>query len=221
MQVFLTQTWQLLRKDIRLEWRQKFALGGILLYVVATVFIVYTTLGQAVGKAVWAALFWVIILFASVNAIAKSFVQESSERQLYYYFLASPAAVIAAKMAYNTLLLLVVSFLALGVFSVVLGYPVLENGLFLATIFLGSIGFSIAFTFISAIAAKAQQSATLMAVLSFPVVIPILLILLRLTKIALHLMTDSAYYRDFFILLSIDVILAALVFMLFPLLWRD
>jgi heme exporter protein B len=221
MQVFLTQTWELLRKDIRLEWRQKFALGGILLYVVATVFIVYTTLGQVVGKAVWAALFWVIILFASVNAIAKSFVQESSERQLYYYFLASPAAVIAAKMAYNTLLLLVVSFLALAVFSVVLGYPILENGLFMATIFLGSIGFSIAFTFISAIAAKAQQSATLMAILSFPVVIPILLILLRLTKIALHLMTDSAYYRDFLILLSIDVILAGLVFMLFPLLWRD
>jgi heme exporter protein B len=221
MQAFVRQTWQLLRKDIQLEWRQRYALGGILLYVVSTVFVVYTTLGQAIGGAVWAALFWVIILFASVNAIAKSFVQENSERQFYYYFLASPHAIIAAKIAYNTLLLLLVSFLALAVFSVVLGYPVVHNVLFFTTLLLGSIGFAIAFTFISAIASKAQQSATLMAVLSFPVIIPILLTLLRLSKIALNLMTDSAYYRDFLILISIDVILASLVFMLFPLLWRD
>lgn len=221
MQTFLNQTWQLLRKDMRLEYRQRYALGGILLYVLSTVFVVYATLGQEVGGAVWAALFWIIVLFASVNAIAKSFVQEGSERQLYYYFLASPSAIIAAKIAYNTLLLLVVSFLALGVFSVVLGFPVKHVSLFMWIVFWGSLGFSIAFTFISAIAAKAQQSATLMAVLSFPVVIPILLMLLRLSKIAIGLMTDTAYMRDFVILVSVDAILLAMVFLLFPLLWRD
>ncbi len=218
---FWRQTWQLLRKDIRLEWRQRSAISGILLYVVSTVFVVYSTLGQEVGGAVWTALFWVIVLFASVNAVAKSFVQEPQERQLYYYFMASPSAVILAKMLYNSLLLLVVSVLALGAFALVLGYPVVHQGLFFATVGLGALGFAVAFTFISAIAAKAQQSATLMAILSFPVIIPILLMLLRLSKIALNLMTDSAYYRDFLILLSVDVLLASLVFLLFPYLWRN
>ena len=45
--------------------------------------------------------------------------------------------------------------------------------------------------------------------------------LMRLTKISLHLMTDTAYYKDMLILLSIDVILGTLAFMLFPYLWRD
>lgn len=219
--MFFKQTLHLLRKDIQLEWRQRYAIGGVLLYVVSTVFVVYAALGQIVGGAVWAALFWIIILFASVNAIAKSFVQESNDRQLYYYFLASPIAVIASKILYNIALLTGISLLALAVFSMMLGYPIHQHGLFLGTVILGSIGFAIAFTFISAISAKAQQSATLMAVLSFPIIIPILLMLLRLTKIAANLMTDTAYYRDIFILLSIDAILASLVFLLFPMLWRD
>lgn len=217
----LTETKHLLLKEIRLEFRQKYAISGILLYVISTVFVVYITLGQEVGGAIWAALFWIIVLFASVNAIAKSFVQESPRRQLYYYSLSNPASVILAKMIYNALLLLAISFLAFFVFSVVVGNPIKFPWLFYQTLALGALGFSITFTFISAISAKANQSATLMAVLSFPVIIPMLMTLMRLTKISVGLMTDSAYYKDMLILLCIDVILGALAFILFPYLWRD
>jgi heme exporter protein B len=217
----LTETKHLLLKEIRLEFRQKYAISGILLYVISTVFVVYITLGQEVGGAVWAALFWIIVLFASVNAIAKSFVQESPRRQLYYYSLSNPASVILAKMIYNALLLLAISFLAFFVFSVVVGNPIQDPWLFYQTLALGALGFSITFTFISAISAKANQSATLMAILSFPVIIPMLMTLMRLTKIAVGLMTDTAYYKDMLILLCIDVILGALAFILFPYLWRD
>lgn len=217
----LSQTKALFLKELRLELRQKYAISGVLLYVISTVFVVYITLGQQVGGAVWAALFWIIVLFASVNAVAKSFVQESEKRQLYYYALASPTAVILSKMLYNSVLLLAISFLALGVFSVVLGNPIQDMWLFSQILFLGSVGFSITFTFISAISAKANQSATLMAILSFPVIIPILITLLRLSKIAINLMADTAYYKDMLILGCIDLILISLAFMLFPYLWRD
>jgi heme exporter protein B len=217
----LSETKDLFLKEFRLELRQKYAISGILLYVVSTVFVVYLTLGQQVGGAVWSALFWIIVLFASVNAVAKSFVQESERRQLYYYSLANPSSVILSKMLYNSFLLLVISFLALAVFSLVLGNPIQDMVLFCQTLFLGSVGFSITLTFISAISAKANQSATLMAILSFPVIIPMLITLLRLTKIALNLMTDSAYYKDMLILVCIDIILISLAFILFPFLWRD
>jgi len=215
------ETKHLFFKEISLEWRQRYAISGVLLYVISTVFVVYMTLGQQIQGVIWAAFYWIIVLFASVNAVAKSFVQESPRRQLYYYSLANPASIILAKMLYNSLLLLVISFLALGVFSVVLGNPVVHSFLFYETIFLGSIGFSISFTFISAISAKANQSATLMAILSFPVILPMLITLIRLSKIALNLMVDSAYYKDMLILVCIDVILISLAFMLFPYLWRD
>lgn len=215
------QTQQLLLKEIRLEFRQKYAISGVLLYVLSTVFVVYVTLGQEVRGAVWASLYWIIVLFASVNAVAKSFMQEPPRRQLYYYHLVGPMAVILSKMIYNVLLLVVISLLAYGALSMVIGNPVRDVVLFYQILLLGAIGFSIAFTFLSSIAAKANQSATLMAILSFPVIIPIIMTLMRLTKIALGLMTDTAYYQDMLILLCIDVILAALALILFPYLWRE
>jgi heme exporter protein B len=60
-----------------------------------------------------------------------------------------------------------------------------------------------------------------MAILSFPVILPILLTLLRLSAIALRLMQDTSYYKDIINLLSIDAILLTLTFVLFPYVWRD
>jgi len=217
----ITETLELFGKELRLEWRRRYALSGVLLYVVSTVFIVYIIVGEKIGPAIWAALFWIIVLFASVNAVAKSFVQENLQRQLYYYTLASPASVILAKMLYNSLLLIFISALSFGAFSLIMDSPVKNYGLFGFILVMGSVAFAITFTFISAISSKAAQSATLMAILSFPLVIPILMTLTRLTKISLRLMTDTEYYKDILILVSIDMILGALVFVLFPYLWRD
>jgi len=217
----LTETLELFAKEIRLEWRRRYALSGVLLYVVSTVFIVYIIVGEKIGPAIWAALFWIIVLFASVNAVAKSFVQENAQRQLYYYSLASPSAVILSKMLYNSLLLTFIAALSFAAFSIIMDSPVKDYLLFSFILVMGSIAFAINFTFIAAISSKAAQSATLMAILSFPLVIPILMTLTRLTKISLRLMTDTEYYKDILILLSIDMILGALVFVLFPYLWRD
>jgi heme exporter protein B len=218
---FYLQIWSLFSKEIRMEWRRRYALGGVLLYVFSTVFVIYIIIGEKTGPVVWASLFWIIVLFASVNAIAKSFVQESQQRQLYYYTLASPSAVILSKMIYNSLLLLLISGLSYAAFSLIMNSPIKNTGLFLLILIMGSIAFAITFTFIAAISSKARQSATLMAILSFPIIIPILMTLMRLTKIALQLMHDTEYYRDIFILLGIDMILLSLVFVLFPYLWRD
>jgi heme exporter protein B len=210
----------LLRKEILLEWRQKYAISGILLYVLSTVFVVYTSF-KKVDPNVWNTLFWIIILFASVNAIAKSFVQENSNRQLYYYTLTNPSAIILSKVIYNSGLLIFLSVLTFAVFSLVAGNPVKDNFQFFTALFLGSIGFSITFTFISAISAKANNSSTLMAILSFPIIIPIILTLIKLSANALRLMQDSAVWKDIATLLAIDLILISMTFILFPFLWRD
>ncbi len=216
----LAQIGFLLRKEILLEWRQKYAISGILLYVFSTVFIIYQAI-QKVEPEVWNSLFWIIVLFASVNAIMKSFVQESGSRQLYYYTLANPMAVILSKILYNILLLALLSLLAyLGV-AFVGSNPVEDLGQFMVALFLGSVGFSITFTFISAIASKASNSATLMAILGFPVIIPILLMVLQLSAKALRLTMDIGIRQEVVILLAIDLILLAMALILFPFLWRD
>ena len=207
----------LLHKEFLLEFRQGYALSGIVLYVFSMVFVVYIA-SIKVAPPVWNVLFWIIVLFASINAVVKSFVQESGARQLYYYQLVDPVMLLLGKITYNTLLL---STLAFGAYSVVAGNPVRDWPLFALVLVLGSLGFSIAFTFISSIAAKANNSATLMAILSFPVVLPILLTLIRLSQIALRLLQDTSYKRDIINLLAIDTILITLTFVLFPFIWKD
>lgn len=211
----------LLRKEFLLEFRQRYAISGIVLYVFSMVFVVYVASIRRVEPQIWNMLFWFIVLFTSINAIVKSFVQESGARQLYYYQLADPAMLLLAKILYNTLLLLVLSILAFGAYSLMAGNPVKDLRLFALVLVLGSLGFSIALTFISSIAAKANNSATLMAILSFPVILPILLTLVRLSAIALGLLPESDYGRDVLNLLAIDAILMTLTFVLFPYIWKD
>jgi len=80
--MLLNQIKQLIAKEMLLEWRQKYAFNGSILYVVSTVFVCYLSFKNIIDPPVWNALFWIIMLFVSVNAIAKSFIQENSARQL-------------------------------------------------------------------------------------------------------------------------------------------
>lgn len=217
---WLKETIVLLRKEVLLEWRMKYALSGILLYVFSTIFIVYTAFIRLQPN-VWNTLFWIITLFASVNAIVKSFVQENSARQLYYYSLANPIAILLSKIIYNATLLLLLSVLCWIGLAVVAGNPVKETQHFIGAIFLASVGFSITFTFISAISAKADNSATLMAILSFPLVIPILMTLIKISANALRLLRDTGVYKDVLTLVGIDLLLLGLALVLYPFLWKD
>lgn len=210
----------LLAKEIKLELRNKYALGGILLYVVSTVFVSYLCFKRIVTPATWNALFWVILLFASINAVAKSFIQETKGRLLYIYTLVSPQAVILSKIVYNSILLLVLSALCLLVYSLFVGNIVQDIPLFLLTLTLGSFGLSSLLTMVSAIASKTGNNFTLMAILSFPIIMPLLMVLIKLSKNALDGLENwDVHYL--LILLCINVIIIALSYLLFRYLWRD
>jgi heme exporter protein B len=224
----VNETVHLLKKEILLEWRSKYAFNGILLYVVSTVFVCYISFNQSAGLSgtssyplVWNVLFWIIMLFASVNAIAKSFMQESKGRLLYYYSIASPQAIILSKTIYNILLMSLISVLALLVYQVFFVKPLGDPLYYFLTVLLGSISFSTVFTMISAIASKAGNNGTLMAILSFPVIIPVILILIRLSKRAMDGLERSLSYGDIGVLFAINAIVITTALLLFPYLWRD
>jgi heme exporter protein B len=217
----------LVKKDLMLEWRQRYALGGIVLYVLSTVFVIYISLSlqnaiHGMEKKMWNILFWITILFAAVNAIAKSFTQENRERLLYYYTLTSPQAIIISKIIYNALLMLLLSIIGIGMFALMMGYPVAHTALFIITLILGGSGFSFIMTMISAIASKAENNATLMAILSFPLMLPMIMILMRLSHICF---IDMAGWNDVAksvaLIAALDVMVAGLSYILFPYLWRD
>src|SRR5690606_3525799 len=216
----LKEVRSLIHKEIILEWRSKYALNGILLYVVSTVFVCYQAF-QSVDPTTWNALFWIILLFASINAISKSFVQERRGRQLYYYTIASAKAVILSKIIYNMLIMLLLAAIAFFAYSIIFQNPLADPTLYFAAVALGSMGFASIFTMVAGISAKAGNNSTLMAILSFPIIIPMLLILIKLSKNAMDGLDRSVSYDEMVVLLAINVITISVSLLLFPYLWRD
>ncbi|QIL78053.1 heme exporter protein CcmB [Hymenobacter sp. HDW8] len=212
-----------MQKDFRLEWRQRAALNGMLLYVGSTVFVCYLSFALRGGQLpapAWNALFWIILLFTAVNAAAKGFLQESRGRLLYYYTLVRPQAVILAKIAYNAVLLLGLALVGFALYAIVLGNPVQDVPLFVGNVGLGAVGFATTLTLVSGIASKATNSSTLMAVLGFPIMIPMLLLLIKVSKNALDGLEFEASSGSLLTLLALNLIVTAVSYLLFPFLWR-
>lgn len=213
----------LIAKDIKLEFRNKYAFSGILLYIVSTVFVCYLSFKLKVDNLnpiTWNALFWIIILFTAINAIANSFQNENKSRHLYFYTLVSPQALIVSKLIYNALLMSILLILGLGIYSLFLGNPVQDGWQFTLASFLGAFSFSATLTLVAGIAAKADNTASLMALLSFPIILPTLMILIRITKNAMDGLEWSSSQSDFLVLMGINLIVIALSYILFPYLWK-
>lgn len=212
---------ELIKKDFLLEIRQKYALNAILLYVVSTVFVVQLSFGRVIDEVTWIALFWIILLFAAFNAVSKSFIQEHTARHLYYFTLAAPVSIILSKMIYNSILMVSLGFLSLLLYILFLGFPAFEPLLFFSAFILGCIGLASALTMVSAIASSAGNNAALMAVLGFPIVIPILLLVINAFKLALNLEIPIIEVVKILIsLFLIDIVVVMLAILLFPYLWR-
>jgi len=214
----------LVGKEIALEWRQKYALNGIIMYLASTIFICYLSFGlqlNQISPPTWNALFWIIILFTSVNAVAKSFIQEKSGSWIYLYTLASPAGLITSKIIYNSGLMTFMALMGFAFYSLVMGNPVQDPAIFTLTILLASIGLSSTLTMISAIASKARNSGTLMVILSFPILIPMLLTILKISKNAIDGLDRSINQESLLVLLAINLIVVTTALFLFPYLWRN
>lgn len=212
----------LLKKDLLLELRQQHTFYGILLYIASTVFVLYLSLPGSPEANTWNSLFWVIQLFVCVNTVAKSFLQESRGRMLYFYSITSPVEFIIAKLLFNVVLMLVMSLVSLALFFIFLDNPVTNALQFTGIVLLGGISISLVFTLMSAIAARAQQNAALIAILGFPVILPQLLLLMRLSKAAFsEVFREGAVLQLAGLISLLDLLVVALAAILFPYLWKD
>lgn len=213
----------LLKKEIAIEWRRRFAFHGILLYLVSTIFVAYMAFaGQSKHLNVpsWNALFWIVLLFTAVSVVTKSFAQEAEGRQLYYYTLARAESIIISKIIYNSGLMCLMALVGYGIYSILLNNPVENHGLFFLNLLLGSLCFASSLTLVSGIAAKAGNNATLMAVLSFPIVLPLLLLLIKVSKNAIDGLAWSVSFDELLTLFAINLIVLSISYVLFPYLWR-
>jgi heme exporter protein B len=213
----------LLAKEFTLEFRRTTVVAGIILYLASTVFICYITfsLKQAqITPLVWSALFWLTVLFTAINSVAKSFIGEKKGKDIYLYSLVSPEAIILSKMIYNSLLCLFLSISSFALFAIFIANPIDDTLLFIVTLILSSLAFSGTLTILSGIASRAGNSNVLMAVLSFPVAISVLMLAVKITKNCIDGLDRSVSQSDLITLLAINVVVGASSYLLFPYIWR-
>lgn len=213
----------LVKKELYLEWRQKFALHGLLLYLASTIFVCYLSFkakSQAIHPITWNTLFWIIMLFTAVSAVGKSFTQEHKDRNLFYFQLFKPESIIYGKIIYNSLMLLGMSMVGILFYTWVMGNPIGNFPFYLVSLVLGALGFASTLTLVAGIAAQGENSGTLMAVLSFPIIIPLLLLLIKMSKSAMDGFGFSENWNELGVLFALDIIVVVLSGILFPFIWR-
>ncbi len=220
MKIHLKSILTLLKKDMLLEFRQQYTFFGILLYIASTTFVIYLTMGQPDDE-VWNGLFWITLLFICINTVARSFLQEGRGRMLYFYTIASPIHFIFSKLIYNSLLMCFMSGLSLLLFTLLLGNPLEHSLLFFGLSCLGGISLSLVFSFLAAIASKAQQPSAIMAILGFTLIIPQLMLLMKIANIAFADVVQNGLPELVGLLCGFDIMIVALSYILFPFLWKE
>ncbi|MEM9050782.1 MAG: heme exporter protein CcmB [Bacteroidota bacterium] len=211
-------------KDLRMELRQRHSIGGVLLYIIASVFVAYLGFKQVTNVATWNALFWIIALFAAFNAASRSFSAETPGRKLYLFSLASAEAVVIGKMLYNAILLLIMVFVGFAIYLLMLGSaPLLEAnwGALILALVLGAIGLSFTLTLVSALASQTDNNLGMMAILGLPVILPLLLLIMRFSKNAIDGIAWAANGTYAWQIGAVVVLSLGLSYILFPYLWRE
>lgn len=160
-------------------------------------------------------------MFSGVNTVAKSFIGEKKGIDIYMYSIADPHDIILSKIIYNALLCGVMSGACFVLFTIFFENPVQDMTIFMIVLLLACIGFSGAFTMLSGIASRSGNSNVVMAVLSFPVVISILLLVIKLTKNCIDGLDPSVSTNDLLTLGAVDALLVAMSYILFPFVWRS
>lgn len=217
----LRQIYKLLIWEVKVELNDKYALGSVILYVIATTVIVYAAIGDGLEPVVFNAFYWVIVFFGAVVAAGRTFLREGGKRLYYFYTLADPLALLASKLIYNLLVIWVIAGLTFGLLSFFAGAAVVVNALpFLLAVLLGGIGLSAILTFVSAVSARAGGNSTLMAVLSFPLVIPLLQLLVTSGLFGVDVGATDVY-QPTFLTLAVDLLALAVCILLFPFVWKD
>lgn len=221
--MYLRQLITLLRKDLKLEFRQRVLTTSLLLFVVSACFTVYQI--SFAGKArfnplVWNAIFWLIFLFSAFQALSRGFQREMDREYWYWYFFLQPEMLMLSKLLFHFVMLCLTSLIAWLFLALFFASPVQDPALFFVLILLACLGISSALTLVSAIASRVRRNTALLPVLGFPLIIPTLILVVRVSLIALDDLDRSLAWKNILTLGALDLIMLCLSLLLFPYLWR-
>lgn len=220
---WLSEAVAVFAKDWRCEFRTRYALNTVLLFALTTLVVVSVALGplgadaQARG-AVLPMLLWLILLFAAAAGLPRVFGHEEEKHTATALRLAAtPSALFVGKLAFSLTLFCAIEALTAPLFLAMMQLPVADPWRFVAALAAGGYGLAAASTLVAAIVGQARGQSTLFAVLSFPVLLPLLLLAIAATRAAV---VGDAAGAELSQLVLYDASMTIVGLMLFPVIWN-
>lgn len=211
------------RKEIAVELRTKYALNTMIAFTGSALLLVLFSLrADQMEPGPRSGLIWIILLFAALSGMSRSFVQErerKTDRLLRLH--ARGTEVFMGKLLYNSCFLMLVLLPAFFVYIRIMGMTIVEPLFFGAAILFGSTGLAAVTTITSAMVAQANRKGSLFSILSIPLLTPLLLILMNVTKTALVHGLQNGSWNDFTALLSYSGVTITMGWLLFEMMWGD
>ena len=221
---WLKGTWAIFEKDMRLELRSRYAINMLLMFVLSTMLLLVFAVGtNDVDPRVQSGLVWIVIMFAAAIGLSRSFVYEQEgNTTLLLRLHTKPTMVYAGKLAFNLVLMLGVSLLAYLAFWLLLRITPLEPGLFLTSLLLGAVALAGTTTLLSALIAQSSNKGTLLPVLLFPLLVPVLVSAVNASRSALpNGLGWSAATDDLKVLVAFAGATISASFLLFEYVWNE
>ncbi len=177
-----------LRKDLRLEWRSRDSINGMLFFallIVAVFSLAFDPTGYpTTARQISGGVIWVAILFASVTALNQSWTREQRNQVLDAQRMApSPAsALFLGKALANLLFVMAVEVVLAPIFIIFYNLHPLGNTWLLALVMpLGTWALVVNGTFFAALGLRTRNRELLLPLLLLPVSLPALLAMVQAT----------------------------------------
>ncbi len=217
------RTLAVIRKDLTSEFRSRYAVNAVVMFALVTLTVISFALGILhLSSEILAALFWIVIFFASMSGLAQTFIrEEESGTSLILKLSSDGTAIFFGKAIVNLLLLFLLAILIVPLFIILLKARINSWDLFLMGIFPGLIGLAGATTIIAAIVAQASVKGTLFTVISFPVLLPLLVGVIEITKVSLGGGGFDDISAPLRLVVAYDVVMVTLSLLLFDFVWRQ
>jgi len=221
---WLRATTAVFLKDWHSELRTRYAISALGMFVITTISIILFSLGgEPASPDVLSGMLWVVLFFAAMSGLSRTFVMEEERGTAMTVQLQSPpSAVYFGKLLFHLVLGAGLTLLTVVLYALLInGFVIRSYGLFAAVIALGSIGLATASTIIAAIIARANTKGTLYPVLSFPILLPLLMTVIKATRMASEGASWSDAGGEFQILVSYIVVVMTTSYLLFEYIWKD
>lgn len=175
-----------LRKDLRLEWRSRDALTGMLFFslLVVVVFSMAFEPTATITRQIGGGIIWIVLLFASVNALNQSWTREQRNHVLDAHRMApAPAsALFLGKALANLLFVTAVELILTPIFAVFYNVHALgQVWLLLLVMPLGTWALVANGTFFAALGLRTRNRELMLPLVLFPISMPALLAMVQAT----------------------------------------